>query len=102
MRIHVTGASGSGTTTLAGMLAEELKYPHFDSDDYFWAPSEVPYTVKRAAGERGVMIVSDLTANPDWVLSGCKANWAEADTDHLPLFNLPGAEDDRVGRRRDR
>jgi len=35
-RIHILGASGSGTTTLGRALAERLQCPHFDTDDYFW------------------------------------------------------------------
>jgi adenylate kinase family enzyme len=38
-RIHILGASGSGTTTLAKALANELGYKHFDTDDYYWIPS---------------------------------------------------------------
>jgi NAD(P)-dependent dehydrogenase (short-subunit alcohol dehydrogenase family) len=35
-RIHVTGASGSGVTTLGRALADALALPHHDTDDYFW------------------------------------------------------------------
>src|SRR4029453_16093638 len=38
-RIHILGASGSGTTTLGRALAEHLQCPHFDTDDYFWVLS---------------------------------------------------------------
>jgi adenylate kinase family enzyme len=34
-RIHLIGASGSGTTTLGRALAQRLGYPHFDTDHYF-------------------------------------------------------------------
>ncbi len=52
MRIHITGASGSGTTTLGRALAAELSCPHFDSDDYFWLPTDPPYTTQRDSEER--------------------------------------------------
>jgi adenylate kinase family enzyme len=32
-RIHILGASGSGTTTLGRALGEHLQYPHFDTGD---------------------------------------------------------------------
>ena len=32
-RIHITGASGTGTTTLGRALAQELRCAHFDSDN---------------------------------------------------------------------
>lgn len=50
--IHILGASGSGTTTLAKVLSDELGYAHFDSDDYFWIPTEPPFTTKRPLDER--------------------------------------------------
>lgn len=36
--IHIFGASGSGTTTLAEKISRELGYFHLDTDDYFWLP----------------------------------------------------------------
>ncbi len=83
MRIHVTGASGSGTTTLAAELAKTLDCPHFDSDDYFWIPTEIAYTEKRPVEERGRLLMADLQKWPNWVLSGCKCNWSETHTDNL-------------------
>ena len=38
-RIHVFGASGSGTTTLGKRLSQYLNYSFFDSDNYFWLPT---------------------------------------------------------------
>src|SRR5438128_874343 len=43
-RLHILGASGSGTTTLGRALAEGLQCPHFDTDDYFWLPTDPPFT----------------------------------------------------------
>ncbi len=37
MRIHITGASGSGTTTLGRVLGQRLNVPHLDSDSFFWS-----------------------------------------------------------------
>ena len=60
-RIHILGASGSGTTTLGRALAERLQYPHFDTDDYFWLPTDPPYTQQRARTERAQLLMDDLT-----------------------------------------
>ena len=38
--IHIFGASGSGTTTLAEKISRELGYFHLDTDDYFWLPTD--------------------------------------------------------------
>lgn len=46
-RIHILGASGSGTTTLGRALAERLHYIHFDTDAYFWLPTNPPFAAKR-------------------------------------------------------
>ena len=45
--IHIFGASGSGTTTLGRYLAQRLGGVHLDSDDFFWLPTDPPYTQKR-------------------------------------------------------
>src|SRR5678809_1323103 len=42
-RIHILGASGSGTT-LGRALAEHLQGSHFDTDDYSWLPTDPPHT----------------------------------------------------------
>lgn len=83
MRIHITGASGTGTTTLANKVARELGCPHFDSDDYFWVPTEIPYTQKRLVEDRWRLLMADLQSSVDWILSGCKCNWQNANTDDL-------------------
>jgi len=40
--IHILGASESGTTTLGRALKEKYEYAHFDTDDYFWIPTNPP------------------------------------------------------------
>ena len=66
-RIHVTGASGSGTTTLGAALAARLHCPHFDADDYFWLPTDPPYEQKRDPALRNASLIRDLSAHRDWV-----------------------------------
>ena len=51
-RIHITGASGSGTTTLGRALASRLATPCHDSDDFFWRPTDPPYRDERPEDER--------------------------------------------------
>lgn len=51
-RLHVLGASGSGTTTLARALANHWSAPHADADDYFWVPTNPPYVEKRPEADR--------------------------------------------------
>jgi len=84
-RIHLLGASGSGTTTLGRALAERLQYPHFDTDDYFWLPTDPPFTHQRARTERQQLLMDDLTAQEQWVLSGSLCGWGDV---AIPLFEL--------------
>lgn len=50
-KVHILGASGSGTTTLAQALSKELKYKYFDTDDFFWIKTNPPYQQKRQVEE---------------------------------------------------
>src|SRR5438132_2377767 len=84
-RIHILGASGSGTTTLGRALAERLQCPHFDIDDYFWLPTDPPFTHQRARTERQQLLMDDLTAHDSWVVSGSLCGWGDV---AIPLFEL--------------
>ena len=84
-RIHITGASGTGTTTLAGLLAAALDVRHFDADEYFWLPLDPPFTHKRPVGERNEKLINDLDTIPSWVLSGSVTGWG---TDAERFFDL--------------
>ena len=84
-RIHILGASGSGTTTLGRTLAEHLQYPHFDTDNYFWVPTDPPYTQQRERTERQRLLMDDLTAQDSWVVSGSLCGWGDV---AIPLFEL--------------
>ena len=41
--ILITGAAGTGTTTLARALAHELRATHLEADVFLWLPSYPPY-----------------------------------------------------------
>jgi adenylate kinase family enzyme len=84
-RIHILGASGSGTTTLGRALAEHLSCRHFDTDDYFWLPTDPPYTQPRERTERAQLLMDDLTAQEHWVLSGSLCEWEDI---AIPRFEL--------------
>ena len=84
-RIHILGASGSGTTTLGRALAARLQCPHFDTDDYFWVPTDPPYTQQRERTERQRLLRDDLTAQDSWVVSGSLCGWGDV---AIPLFEL--------------
>ena len=84
-RIHIFGASGSGTTTIAKRICNKINYRHFDSDDYFWLPTANRYTEQRPQEERLKLIENDLKGAEEWVLSGSVAGWAD---EVVSLFDL--------------
>jgi adenylate kinase family enzyme len=75
-RIHILGASGSGTSTLGSALARRLGVTHADSDAFFWLPTDPPYTTPRPAGERQAMLEGRLPVAGHWVFSGAATKWA--------------------------
>src|SRR5262249_28194663 len=84
-RIHILGASGSGTTTLGQALAARLQCPHFDTDDYFWVPTDPPYTQRRERTERAQFLMDYMIAHDAWVVSGSLCGWGDV---AIPLFEL--------------
>ena len=76
-RLHVTGASGSGTTTLARAVADAWAVPHADADDYFWLPTDPPYLNKRPPLDRVALMEQMFLPREGWVLSGSMLGWGD-------------------------
>lgn len=85
MKIHIFGASGSGVTTLGNALSKKINIPYFDSDEYFWIPSNPPFTEKRIPEERNKLVKFALTETNDWIFGGSSLKWGE---DVFPEFDL--------------
>ncbi|MBB3658922.1 adenylate kinase family enzyme [Rhizobium sp. BK650] len=85
MHIHITGASGSGTSTLGLALAETLGIRHLDTDHFFWMPTDPPFTTKREAAARIAMLRQEAPPDADWVLSGSALSWG---AEFEPLYDL--------------
>lgn len=77
MKINIVGASGSGVTTLGEQLSRELNIPYFDSDHYYWEPSDPPFTVRRKPIERNAMLRQDLDQHKDSILGGSFMSWGD-------------------------
>lgn len=75
-RIHILGASGSGTSTLGSALARCLEVPHADSDSFYWLPTDPPYTTPRPIEQRQTLLLQTLPAAGHWVFSGAATKWA--------------------------
>lgn len=76
-RLHLTGASGTGTTTLGRAVAGAWAVPHADADDYFWLPTDPPYVAQRDPVERVRLMREVFVARPAWVLSGSMLGWGD-------------------------
>ncbi len=76
-RIHVLGASGSGTSTLARHLAMAFDSQSFDTDDFFWFPTDPPFRDKRPVEDRLALMEAMFLPRRDWILSGSFAGWGD-------------------------
>ena len=83
--IHIVGASGSGTTTLGSAIGQAYGHVHLDTDDYYWQPTDPPFSVKREPSARMEMLGAALDAHPRWVLSGSLCGWGDV---FLSRFDL--------------
>lgn len=111
MRIHIVGASGSGTTTLGEALGRSLGIVHMDTDDVYWLPTDPPFREKRAIPERVSMLLATFERLDRWVLSGSLVSWGSPLVPHFTLAvflwvpdairmaRLEGRERERYGAR---
>lgn len=83
--VHILGASGAGTTTLGKAISVKYGYSHFDSDDYFWIPTNPPYTTKREISDRQKLLSEAIARAEKCVLSGSLCGWGDV---LIPQFEL--------------
>ncbi|SOC09004.1 adenylate kinase family enzyme [Rhodobacter maris] len=79
-RVYITGAAGTGTSTVGRAVAEALRVPYLDTDDYYWAPTEPPFTTKRPVEERLALIAAAQLGQGEeggWVLAGSADGWGD-------------------------
>jgi adenylate kinase family enzyme len=76
-RIHIFGAAGSGTTTLASGLSAKHGHCHFDTDDFYWLPSDPPYQQARPRADRQALLVEAFAETEAWVISGSVCGWGD-------------------------
>jgi len=84
-RIHIFGAEGSGTTTLAVAVSERFGHIHLDTDDFFWEPTEPLYREIRSVATRQAMLRKAFEEHSRWVLSGSLCGWGDVFIDRLEL-----------------
>lgn len=80
-KIFIVGSPGSGKTTLAKKLSEDLSIPHFDLDDIRFMPNGA----KRPDLE-AIPLVESLTQKPAWIIEGVYVGWIKQFTHKADLI----------------
>jgi hypothetical protein len=86
VRLLITGASGSGTTTLGEAISSEKGWKSVDADDFYWLRTEPPYQAKRDHPARLNLILAELERHKHAVVSGSVMNWGPALEDSFDLI----------------
>lgn len=76
-RLHVFGASGSGTTTFGRAWAARFGHTHLDTDDFYWMPTAPAFQEKRPVPERISLLKQAFEEAGSWILSGSLVSWGE-------------------------
>lgn len=76
VRIHVTGASGTGVSTLGRALAEALGTRFIDTDDIYWMPTDPCFTAKRPVSER-LKVLAEAQGSGGWIVAGSLCGWGD-------------------------
>jgi adenylate kinase family enzyme len=77
LRLHIFGASGSGTSTLGRALAESLGLFFVDTDDLYWQPTDPPFRKSRDRAARTALLSATLAGHSRWVISGSLCGWGD-------------------------
>lgn len=85
MHILITGAPGSGTSTLGRDLSLALSALHLEGDDYQWVPTSPPYQQMVAKDQRGAALLADMRAAAESVVSGSIMGWGNELEDAFDL-----------------
>lgn len=83
--LHIFGASGAGVSTLGKAICDRYGYFHCDVDDYFWLPTDPPFTTKREVPLRLQMLEEAIAEHQRCVLSGSLVEWGDPLIPHFDL-----------------
>ncbi len=75
--LHITGPAGAGVSSLGAALAERMGLRWFDTDDFYWLPTDPPFRVKRDVPDRLRAVGEALDGAEGWVLSGSLMGWGD-------------------------
>ena len=101
--ILIFGASGSGTSTLAKYISNQLNYTFIDIDDYYWLKTKVPYTERSDVETRINKLKNDIENSDNVVMSGSLLAWGNEIKPYLTLaIRLETSTDIRIKRIQER
>lgn len=72
-KIHIIGSIGSGKTTLAKMISEQLNVPHFELDNVVW--------IRLASGDKKRtdydrdLYLQEIVNTQSWIIEGVHHKW---------------------------
>lgn len=66
-------------------MARDRGIPAFDTDDYYWLPTDPPFQRKRPIPERLRLLRESLESAPSWALSGSLCSWGDS---LVPMFDV--------------
>ncbi|WP_233270522.1 ATP-binding protein [Chachezhania sediminis] len=76
-KLYLMGASCSGVSTLGAVLAERLDVQQIDVDNFYWMPTDPPFSVKRDPEDRVLLISERQRRSEGWVLTGSFIGWGD-------------------------
>jgi adenylate kinase family enzyme len=84
--INVFGSSGSGSTTLARVIADKYNYHHIDIDDVVWEETNPPFTLRRSDLEARDLLLDSLNNYDKIVISGSLVGFGDDIKHSVDLF----------------
>lgn len=66
-------------------MAQSFSARHLDADDFYWLPTDPPFTAKREPASRVAMIEREIDGVSNWVLSGSLCSWGGPLLDRFTL-----------------
>ena|ERR1700734_544925 len=87
LTVHITGASGAGTSTLGRALAAHTGAIHLDTDYFYWLPDAPAFTARRPKPDLLRLVDAAIVnaADRGWVLSGSVGEWGAPLIRHFGL-----------------
>jgi len=91
MRLFIIGAAGSGKTTLAREIGNQLNIKPVNLDDIFWDNALNAYGIKRNEIERDKLLDEEISKS-SWIIEGAYISWplkAMKYADKIIYINTP-------------